>query len=190
MTYIISTLLLFLQVTGPQHAEPGTGSPSLIYTAGESVVRFFSDAPLEDIEATSLKLRGATNMETGQLLFVIPVNSFKFEKSLMQKHFNEQYLETDKYPEARFEGNFKEFPLEITGSRIIPFEGHMTLHGVTRKLTGEAKLTREGNKIHGESKINIKLEDYDIKIPRIVIRNIAETVEVTIKSELQPDVNP
>ena len=118
------------------------------------------------------------------------IKGFQFEKSLMQKHFNEQYLETDKYPEARFEGSFNESPVEVTGSRTIPFRGRLTLHGVTRSVSGEAKLTRKANLIQGESIIKIKLEDYKIKIPRMVIRNIAEVVEVTIISEFHPETNP
>jgi polyisoprenoid-binding protein YceI len=184
------SLMLVLLINSSYLQQSVVDPTVALYTTGESVVRFFSHAPLEDIEASSTKLRGAANMETGQLLFVIPVSSFKFEKALMQKHFNEQYLETDKFPEARFEGNFNESPIEVNGSRTIPFKGRLTLHGVTRSISGEANLTRKADLIYGESTFKIKLEDYNIKIPRMVIKNIAEVVEVTIKSEFQPDINP
>jgi polyisoprenoid-binding protein YceI len=177
-----------MQVTSLQDQE--SGSSEKVYTSKQSEVRFYSHAPLEDIEATSAKLKAAMKLETGKLLFVIPMNSFEFEKQLMQKHFNENYLESDKYPEARFDGQFTETPLEINGSKEVPFQGTMTIHGISRQITGKALLVQKGNNIHGQSTIKIMLEDYKIKIPRMVIKNIAEVVEVTIKVEFHPDLNP
>ncbi len=188
MLLLISGLMLFMQVTKFQNPE--FSSSETVYTSKESSVRFYSHAPLEDIEATSTKLRGAMTAETGKLLFVIPINSFEFEKQLMQKHFNEQYLESDKYPEARFEGKFKNPPIELSGSNMIQYEGFMTLHGVSRHISGKAELKRVGNSILGHSTISIRLEDYKIKVPRMVIKNIAEVVEVTINVTFISELNP
>ncbi len=182
-SYLLVSLLAINRLFAESFIEP-------VYTSQKNEVRFYSQAPLEDIEATSTKLRGAMTLESGKLLFVIPLNSFVFEKQLMQKHFNEQYLETDKYPEARFDGYFKESPIELEGSHEVPFEGLMTLHGVSRQITGKAVLEREGNIIRGKSIIEIKLEDYKIKIPRMVIKNIAEVVEVTINIDFISEPNP
>ena len=165
----------------------GTVKTEPVYSSGKSLVTFYSKAPLEDIEARSTKLRGAITMESGRLLFVVPIQSFEFEKALMQKHFNEQYLESDKYPEARFEGRFDEVPVIVEGSKVVRYEGRMTLHGVSRPVTGEATLSRVGNDIHGQSTINIRLEDYNIKIPRMVIKNIAEEVDVKISMTFHPE---
>jgi polyisoprenoid-binding protein YceI len=187
MKLFISSLIVILQTTSLLFAESGMEP---VYTSQKNEVRFFSVAPLEDIEAISTKLRGAMTLESGKLLFVIPLNSFVFEKQLMQKHFNEQYLETDKYPEARFDGHFKESPIELKGLKEVAFEGLMTIHGVSRQITGKAALERDGNIVRGKSIIKIKLEDYKIKIPRMVIKNIAEVVEVTINIEFIPELNP
>ena len=184
MTFYNSILLFLLAVPGQPHKSQPSDP---VFTSRESVVTFYSKAPLEDIEARSTKLRGAISLETGKLLFVIPIKSFEFDKELMQKHFNEQYLESDRFPEARFEGKFNESPVVVTGSHSIPFEGVMTLHGVSRKITGKAELAREGSGVLGQSTILIRLADYDIKIPRMVIKNIAEVVEVRIKVEFQPE---
>ena len=151
-----------------------------IYTLKSSEVTFYSHAPLEDIKATSTKLRAALNIESGQLLFIMPINSFEFKKSLMQKHFNEQYLESDQYPEAKFEGRFRESPLDFEKSEEFGFDGMLTIHGVQRRISGTANLEKDGQIIYGESMIEVKLEDYKIKIPRMVIKNIAELVEVSI----------
>ena len=188
MKMLFTSLILFLQLVSLQ--GPVLKSSGAVYISEKSHVRFFSEAPLEDIEATSTKLRAALNLETGVLLFIIPVNSFEFEKQLMQKHFNDQYLESDKYPEARFEGKFTGAPLEPKGSTEARFEGLLTIHGETNKVSGKAILQKDGMIIHGKSTFLVRLEDYKIKIPRMVIKNIAEEVQVTIQVDFIPELNP
>ena len=185
MNILFTSFILFLQpliLQGPELKSSGA-----VYISEKSHVRFFSQAPLENIEATSTKLRAALNIETGILLFIIPINSFEFEKQLMQNHFNDQYLESDKYPEARFEGKFTGAPLELTGSIEALFEGLLTIHGETNKISGKALLKKDGKIIHGKSTFLVRLEDYKIKIPRMVIKNIAEEVEVTIQVDFIPE---
>jgi len=185
MNILFTSFVLFLQLTsllGPEMKSSGA-----VYISEKSHVRFFSEAPLEDIEAISTKMRAALNMETGTLLFIIHINSFKFEKQLMQNHFNDQYLESDKYPEARFEGKFTGAPIELNGSTEALFEGLLTIHGETNKVSGKAMLQKQGNIIHGKSTIQVRLEDYKIKVPRMVIKNIAEEVEITIQIEFIPE---
>jgi polyisoprenoid-binding protein YceI len=188
MRMIFTSLILFLQLINLQGSE--LKSSGAVYISEKSHVRFFSQAPLENIEATSTKLRAAINLETGMLLFVIPINSFEFEKQLMQNHFNDQYLESDKYPEARFEGKFTGAPLELNGSKEALFDGLLTIHGETKKISGKALLRKDGSIIHAESIFLVRLEDYKIKIPRMVIKNIAEEVEVTIQVDFIPELNP
>lgn len=188
MSILFTSFILFIQVVGLP--EPALKSSAAVYISEKSHVRFFSKAPLENIEATSTKLRAALNLETGMLLFVIPINSFQFEKQLMQTHFNDQYLESDKYPEARFEGKFTEAPMDFNASSEAGFEGLLTIHGETRKITGKAILQKNGQNIHGKSIILVRLEDYKIKVPRMVIKNIAEEVEITIQVDFIPQLNP
>ena len=188
MNILYASFILFLQLVSQQ--GPELKSSGAVYISEKSHIRFFSQAPLEDIEATSTKLRAALNLETGVLLFIIPINSFEFEKQLMQKHFNDQYLESDKYPEARFEGKFTGAPLEINGSTEALFEGLLSIHGETNKISGKAFLKNDGKIIHGKSTFLVRLEDYKIKVPRMVIKNIAEEVEVTIQVEFIPELNP
>ena len=188
MTILFVSFILFLQLTSLQ--GPELKSSGDVYISEKSNVIFFSQAPLENIEATSTKLRAALNLETGILLFIIPINSFEFEKQLMQKHFNDQYLESDKYPDARFEGKFTGAPIELNGSTEARFEGLLTIHGETRKVSGKAMLKKDGKIIHGKSTILVRLEDYKIKVPRIVIKNIAEEVEITIQVDFTPKLNP
>jgi len=185
MTMLLASLILFLQLVSPP--GPEVESSGVVYISEKSNVRFFSQAPLENIEATSTKLRAALNLETGTLLFIIPINSFVFKKQLMQKHFNEQYLESDKYPEARFEGKLTGAPIKLTGPTEVRFEGWLTIHGKTNKISGIAMLQKKGAMLHGKSTIRVRVEDYRIKIPRMVIKNIAEEVEVTILVDFIPE---
>lgn len=188
MNLLFTSLILFLQLVNLQ--GPELKSSGAVFISEKSHVRFFSEAPLENIEATSTKLRAALNLETGILLFIIPINSFEFEKQLMQKHFNDQYLESEKYPEARFEGKFTGAPIELDETTEAGFEGLLTMHGQTHEISGKAMLQKSGKIIHGKTTILVRLEDYKIKIPRMVIKNIAEEVEVTIQVDFIPQLNP
>ncbi len=188
MYILLIPFLLFIHTVNQE--GPDSKSSGAVFISEKSHVRFFSEAPLENIEATSTKMRAALNLETGILLFVIPIKSFEFEKQLMEKHFNEQYLESDKYPEARFEGKFTEAPIDLNGSSEADFEGLLSMHGETHKVTGKAMLQKNGQSVHGKSIILVRLEDYKIKVPRMVIKNIAEEVEITIQVDFIPQINP
>jgi len=157
---------------------PTTGQGT--YSALNGNIRFFSKAPLEDIEAETNKVKAALDMETGDLLFIVPINTFEFEKSLMQKHFNEQYLESDKYPEARFSGKLIPVPETGFSAADVAIRGEIEIHGVKKKWVTTARLINSGGEIHGSSVFHLRLEDFNIKIPRMVIKNIAEEVEVKV----------
>ena len=187
MSIYIICLVGLLQIALPNKLE--SGLTGVIYTSEKSDVRFFSHAPLEDIDARSSKLRAAMDMESGKLLFLVPINSFEFDKNLMQKHFNTQYLESDKFPEARFEGQFSEAPVVLNGSKELGFEGLLTVHGIGHRITGTARLKQAGEIIYGESNFQVKLADYKIKIPIMVIKNIAEVVDVSIYVQFTRETN-
>ena len=150
------------------------------YKSDSSYVHFFSSAPMEDIEATNLEGQSAFDLETGQIVFSIPIRSFEFEKSLMQEHFNENYLESDKYPKAMFSGKITGFDPEITSKQKVKASGKMTIHGVEQPVSVEGDLIINDNSMEINAVFPIKLADYKIKIPKVVFYNIAELVEVTI----------
>jgi polyisoprenoid-binding protein YceI len=157
-----------------------------IYTSRAADASFFSSAPLEDIKAGTNRASAAMNTRTGEVLFVVPVKSFVFEKNLMQEHFNEQYMESDRYPEARFDGvivNWQGLPETKTE---ISVRGKLTIHGITRQVTEKATLEPAGDGFLGSSTFQVRLVDYNIRIPRILTRNIAEEVQVTVSAEFRP----
>jgi hypothetical protein len=158
-----------------------------LFISSSSEISFFSEAPLENIEATNYNSASMLNIAAKQLVFQIPIKGFEFEKDLMQEHFNENYLESDKYPKASFNGNINEdVDLSKDGTYEVTATGIMLIHGVEQERTIAGKITINGNKItlHGECKV--RLVDHKVKIPKVVIANIAEEVDVKVAVTYKP----
>ena len=151
------------------------------YYTPDARISFYSYAPLEDIEASSDHLKAALDGATGEIMFSVPIESFEFDKSLMQRHFNEQYMESGKFPDARFKGEILNWTGKINEETEFQFHGELTIHGVTRKISEKATITPDRSNLSAKSKFRIRLEDYSIKIPRIVIKNIAEEVDIRVE---------
>lgn len=101
----------------------------------------------------------------------------------MQEHFNEDYVESDKYPNSTFVGkilNIKDIDFSKNSKYDVAVEGKLTLHGVTRDVKNIGTLVVENNKAYAKSHFFIRLEDYDIDVPRALIKTIAQTVEVNV----------
>ncbi len=150
------------------------------FKSTKSEITFFSSAPLEDIQATNAKATSLFNGETGAIAFIIPNHAFQFRKSLMQQHFNENYMESAKYPRSTFEGKLTDYDLTVSGTQEAFAEGKMTIHGVTKHVKIKGHLIYESGRLILESKFPLKVADYDIEIPKVVFYNIAEEVEVTV----------
>ena len=142
------------------------------YVIENSSIEFYSYALLEDIQAVNTESIGAIDKESGEFIIKIPVSAFEFPNKLMQKHFNDSYLETDKYPECIFKG--------IVDNDMA--SGEITLHGVTKKIQLPIIITEDGDKIKINTEFKIALKDHKIKIPRLLFQNIAEEIEVKVSS--------
>lgn len=156
------------------------------YTKNGSI-SFFSKASLENIHAENNQVMSVLNTENGDLQFSVLIKSFNFEKALMQEHFNENYLESDKYPKATFKGSISEIgkvSFLKDGVYNVVTAGDLSLHGVTKKITAPGTITIKGGKISATSKFQIKLADYNVSIPKLVKDNIAESVDVTVTTNL------
>ncbi|ANQ47834.1 YceI family protein [Flammeovirga sp. MY04] len=138
----------------------------------------------EPIEAKSDKLIGILDEGTGNIAAVIPIKSFEFPIALMQEHFNENYLDTKKYPKATFKGVIKDFLIKQSGT--YQYQGTLTIHGEEQSISGELLILYENNTYNISSQMTLKPEDYKIKIPKIVYKKIAETVIVQLKLNLAP----
>lgn len=152
------------------------------YLTRSGHIKFFSSAPLEDIEANNYKAVSIVDLSKGQIAVNLLIKAFEFEKKLMQEHFNENYMESAKYPKSTFSGTF-EVPDGMKsmqdGTYELDVTGKLSIHGVTKDVNTTAKLTVAAGALSGEVIFNVKVQDYEIKIPKVVVRNIAESVEVT-----------
>ncbi|MCB9232324.1 MAG: YceI family protein [Bacteroidia bacterium] len=165
----------------------GTSLQAQIWVSRNASIRFFSSAPIEDIEATTQTAQAAINTETGEVYFKASIVTFKFRKPLMEEHFNENYLESDKYPNAEFSGKILELPdLSKDGTYPVNVAGRLTIHGVEKERLVPATLTVSKGKISSNSVFKVRCEDHNIEIPTIVIENIAEELEVTVNCSYTP----
>lgn len=166
----------------------GQAAWSQKYITKNGYIRFHSETPIETIEAHNRQVNCALDAATGDLVFQVLMKSFEFEKALMQEHFNENYVESDKYPNATFKGRIVDFSnLELSegGEHEVKVEGDLTIHGVTRKISETGTLSMDDGKLYAKSKFQVKPADYDIKIPRAVVNNIAESIDVYVDMKME-----
>lgn len=152
----------------------------------KSYIKFFSDAALEDITAENKKASSLFNTDTGEIVFSIPINEFQFAKSLMQEHFNEKYMESDRFPKSTFQGKVTPFDKNKSGVQNATASGKLTIHGVTKDVEIPGTIEKKGNKFLVKTKFIVKLEDYNITRPQLLWQNIAEQVEVTAEFVYKP----
>ncbi len=158
------------------------------YMTRNGMIRFYSEAPLENIEAVNRQVSSVINTETGEFVFRVVMRSFNFEKALMQEHFNENYIESHKYPNASFQGritNIDEINFSVPGEYVAQVEGELTIRDVTRSISKTGTFIVNGEEILGKSTFDIAVADYNIRIPTAVVNNIAEVVEVTVEVPLK-----
>lgn len=146
-------------------------------------VSFFSASPIEDIEARNQQVAAVLDLSTGQLAFSLPVKGFVFKRTLMQEHFNENYLESDRYPKATFAGRVVDFEaagLATAGPHPVQVAGDFTLHGVTRRIQVPATLELKGGQLLAAATFPVAPADYKIEIPLLVRDKIAKVVRVSV----------
>jgi polyisoprenoid-binding protein YceI len=146
-------------------------------------ISFSSKASLESIAASSNQVTAIIVPATGDMQFSVLVNTFHFEKALMEEHFNETYMESDKYPKASFKGKITDLTkVNFTkdGTYNVTVSGDLTMHNVTKKTTTPGTVTIKAGKIAAAAQFVVKLADYKIEVPKVVRNNIAETVTIKV----------
>ncbi len=159
------------------------------YFTREGNIKFFSEAPMENIEAVNNKVLCVIDLDKGQVAVNLLIKSFEFEKKLMQEHFNENYLESDKYPKATYTGRF-EVPEELSamseGDYLLPVVGEISIHGIKQKLDAPVNIKVENGQLISEFEFVVKLADHDIEIPTLVADKISKEILVTAMFNLEP----
>ncbi len=152
-------------------------------------ISFLSETPLEKIEAINKSGSAVLDAESGRMEWKVLIKNFIFEKKLMQEHFNENYMESNKYPNAVFKGeivNVKDINLSKDGSYNVLAKGKMTIHGVERDIEVPGKITVSGGKLNVVSDFKVACADYNISIPSVVRDNIAKEIAVHVEATLTP----
>jgi polyisoprenoid-binding protein YceI len=167
-----------------------TNAQSKYFTRNGTVI-FDAEGKLDDIEEIKAKNTTATcvlDAATGDMGWAVTMNKFAFANSLMQKHFNENYVESEKYPKAVFKGTINDISkvnFEKDGIYPVGVSGTMTLHGVTKEVNVKGVITVEKGKVLVSSRFDIPLKDYKIDIPTVVFVKIAESANVTVSAALE-----
>lgn len=156
------------------------------YISEKTFVSFYSHAAIEDIKADNKKATGIFDAAAGDIAFSVPIKDFMFAKTLMQEHFNEKYMETEKFPKSTFQGKIVGFDAAKKGPQTVKAQGKIILHGVTRTLDVPGTMEVQGNRILMKSVFVAKLIDYNITRPEIMFQKIAEQVDVTIDFTFKP----
>lgn len=152
------------------------------YITKSGHISFYSDGKLEKIEANNYKATAAMT-SAGAVEFAVLMKGFEFEKSLMQDHFNENYVESDKFPRATFKGkiaNPSAVKFTTDGTYPVSVSGTLTIHGVAKPVKASGTITVSGGKISANSTFNISLKDYGIKIPGDKVNNISNSIKITV----------
>jgi hypothetical protein len=154
-------------------------------------IGFFSHTPMEDIKADNNQVVGALDISSGEMVFQALIKSFHFDRALMEEHFNENYMESDKIPKSTFKGkitNLSSVDFTKPGTYDVTVEGDLTIHDVTNKISIKGTMEVVNGGINANSKFKIVPEDYKITIPGVVRDKFDKAMEVTVAMKYIPMV--
>lgn len=179
--YTYSSIILLMAFSMTTEAQK--------YFTDEGTVHFYSSTPLKNIEAVNNHATAIFDKSNGRIKVQLRIQKFDFPNETMEDHFNERYMESETYPKASFDGKILNYdPQNYTPgtSHKINVKGQLQIHGVTNEVTktGTVKITQDS--IKTKSTFHVKLKDYDIEIPKVVTKKIAEEIKVTVNFVLSP----
>ena len=162
------------------------------YMTRNGYIGFYSHTPMEDIKGDNNQVASILDTSTGEFVFQVLIKSFHFEKALMEEHFNENYMESEKFPKSSFKGKITDLAsvdFSKPGNYDVTVEGDLNIHNVTNKVIVKGNVEVISGGINANSKFNIVPEDYKINIPGVVRDNIAKNLEVTVSIKYLPVEN-
>ena len=175
-------LLLILVLSVSFHIE----AQKFFTRAGE--ISFLSTAMAETIEAKNTSATCVIDLANGNIQLAVLIKGFQFEKALMQEHFNENYMESDQFPKAKFKGkiiNIESVDLSKEGNYTIQVKGDLTIHGVTQNVSSTGEINILDGQLTTTSSFEVAVADYNISIPSVVREKIAKKVIISIKANLE-----
>jgi hypothetical protein len=155
------------------------------YVAKNVKVNLFSSTPLEDIKAGNVKAVVVLVGKTREIVVQVPIKDFEFDRKLMQEHFNENYMESDKYPFAKFKGTIEQqIDFSEDGVYDVKVAGILTVHGVDQTRSIAGKVIISGRTVQILSDFKVACADHRIKIPTLIITKIAEVINIKLDGRL------
>ena len=156
------------------------------YSAKETTIMFFSKTAVENIFATNKAAAAIIDFDSKDFVFVVPIKSFEFEKELMKEHFNENYMESVKYPNSSFKGKIEGvYDITKNGEYKVNAVGNLEMHGVKQERTIPATINVKDGVISIKSNFKVKLIDHNITIPSVVNQKIAEEIDISVAGVMQ-----
>ena len=159
------------------------------YLTKNGKISFFSKTSVENIDAVNNQVVSLFNAGKGDIAFSVIIKGFLFKRALMQEHFNDDYMESDKYPKATFKGAIADITkMDLTKDGISPVKvnGDLTIHGVTKKISANGSITIKAGKVSASSEFIILLADYNISVPKIVQNNISPSIKINVDCNYEP----
>lgn len=153
------------------------------YSSKNGFIGFYSHTAFEDVKADNNQINSILDANTGEIVFLLLNKSFHFDKALMEEHFNENYMESEKFPKSTFKGkiaNISDVDFTKPGVYNVKVTGEMNMHGVTKVFSGDGSLEVLTEGLSAKSKFEISPEDFNISIPGLVRDKIAKTMLVTV----------
>ena len=152
-------------------------------------INFVSKAPIENIDGNHKSVTCVLDTKTGNMQFAVLMKGFEFEKALMQEHFNENYVESHKFPKAEFKGqvvNNPEINYSKDGIYQAKVKGTLTMHGETKEVETTGNIVVKSGKLQAGADFTILLSDFKIEIPKLVKDNVSNTVRIIVDCSLEP----
>ena len=163
----------------------GLVSAQSLYRTAVGELSFFSKTPVLDIEAVNKKTGAILNPSSKDLAIQAKITDFQFPNKLMQEHFNENYLESERFPSTKFAGKIKEdIDLTKPGTYPVTAEGNLTIHGVTKPVQVKGTILATATALQVNFSFQVRTADYQIEVPTLVFDKIAETIAVSGKLNL------
>jgi hypothetical protein len=156
-----------------------------LYRTSVGEVSFFSKTPALDIKALNKKAGAILNAGTRDLAIQMKITDFQFPNKLMQEHFNENYMESERFPTTKFAGKIKEeVDLSKPGTYPVTAEGNLTIHGVTKPVQVKGTIVATATALQVNFSFQVRTADYQIEVPTLVFDKIAETIAISGKLNL------
>lgn len=185
--FLIVNCQLFPQISGINSFAQG------VYISEKTEIKFFSKAPMEDIEAVNKASTSIITVYNDSIAFQVPIKGFTFKSGLMQTHFNETYMESDKkgMENATLKGRINEkIDFTMDGEYKVTCTGVLKIHGVEQPRNFEGVFSVKNSKINLTSKFKVLVADHKIKIPSDKVMNIGKEIEVSVSADYKPYVKP